>query len=48
MAQVSQELIDLLSVDQLTAKIQNLIDAIEKQKLIDDSSYSLEGTEYAK
>jgi hypothetical protein len=48
MAQVSQEIIDMLSVDQLTTKIKTIIDAIEKQKLIDGASYSLEGIEYAK
>jgi hypothetical protein len=48
MAQVSQEVIDLLSVESLTAKIEEIILAIEREKVIGDSSYTLEGIEYAK
>jgi hypothetical protein len=48
MAQVSQELIDLLSVESLTAQIKDILNAIEAEKLIDDNSYTLEGIEYGK
>lgn len=43
MAQVSQEIIDLLSVDSLNAQITNLLTAIEAEKLLDNNSYTLEG-----
>ena len=42
MAQVSQEVIDLLSVESLTAKIEEIIKAIEREKLVGDTSYTLE------
>lgn len=48
MAQVSQELIDLLSTESLTAQIKDILTAIEAEKLIDDQSYTLEGIEYGK
>lgn len=48
MAQVSQELIDLLSVDSLNAQITNILTAIEAEKLLDDNSYTLEGEGYDK
>lgn len=48
MAQVSQEIIDLLSVESLTAKIEENIKAIEREKLLGDTSYTLEGEAYAK
>jgi hypothetical protein len=48
MAQVSQELIDLLSVNELTARVTDLVQSIEKEKLVEGTNFSLEGTEYAK
>jgi len=48
MAQVNQEIIDLLSEESLTAKIEELIKAIEREKLIGEANYSLEGEDYAK
>lgn len=43
MAQVSQELIDLLSVESLNSQIINIVNAIEADKLLDSNSYTLEG-----
>jgi len=43
MAQVSQEIIDLLSVNSLNTQITNLLNAIEAEKLLDNNSYTLEG-----
>lgn len=48
MAQVSQEIINLLSEEYLTAKIKAILDDIEREKLLDGTSYTLEGNEYAK
>lgn len=48
MAQCSQELIDMLSVEYLTAKINEIVKAIEREKLIGDTNYSLEGETYGK
>jgi len=48
MAQVSQELIDLLSVESLSVRIKDLTDMIGKEELLDEGSYTLEGQEYAK
>jgi len=47
MAQVSQEIIDLLSEDYLNAKIKEIITNIEREKTIGDG-YGLDGVEYAK
>lgn len=43
MAQVSQELIDLLNVESINAQITNIINAMEADKLLDNNSYTLEG-----
>jgi len=43
MAQVSQELIDLLTVEANNAQITNIMNAIEADKLLDGNSYTLEG-----
>lgn len=47
MAQVSQEIINLLSEDYLNAKIKEITTDIERQKLIGDG-YNLEGDDNAK
>jgi len=48
MAQMSQELIDLLSPENLIAKVDNIMKAIEKEKIMGESNFSLEGEDYAK
>lgn len=48
MAQVSQEIMDLLSVDSLNAQIKDLLEQIEREKLIGESGYSLEGDDAKK
>jgi hypothetical protein len=48
MAQVSTEIINLLSEEYLTAKIEEIILAIEREKLLGNTNYSLEGENYAK
>jgi uncharacterized small protein (DUF1192 family) len=48
MAQVSNEIINLLSVDYLNAKITDIIKNIEREKLTGDVSYELTGEDYAK
>lgn len=48
MAQVSQEMIDMLSVESLSSKIIDINSSIEAEKLIDDQSYTLEGETYGK
>jgi len=48
MAQMSQELVDLLSPENLTAKIDNINKAIEREKIMGEANYSLEGEDYAK
>ena len=48
MAQASDEIINLLSLDYLTAKIKTILEAIEREKLIGDTNYSFEGQTYGK
>ena len=48
MAQVSQELIDLLSVDSITQRIDDITKAIEREKILDGASYTYEGDGDAK
>lgn len=47
MAQVSQELIDLLSIESLKTQVKDLIEQIEREKLIGGGD-SLEGDYSAK
>jgi hypothetical protein len=48
MAQMSQEVINMLSEEYLTAKIEEIIKAIEREKLLGNTNYALEGQDYAK